>query len=270
MARSAFVIGSAPLPRSPLPGASEHTRTEKTTLTEKAYDGLRQDIVTGALAPGQPLRMALLAQRYDMGFSPLREALNRLQAERLVISVALRGFSVAPLSIGEMWDATEARILIESQALRLSIRHGDDAWEAEIVGCLHALVLQATRAVSRPEKARALEQRHYAFHRALVAACGSAWLLEFFARLYLESERYRHPVLVPRSTGTSPKTPPEATQRDLQGEHDALAKAALTRDADLACTLLAEHYRRTAKHVEGLLAGEDMKTGSQQHDEPMR
>jgi GntR family transcriptional regulator, carbon starvation induced regulator len=76
--------------------------TKPITLAEKAYDALRYDIVTGDLKPGQPLRMAQLAARYDMGFSPLREALNRLQAERLVTSVALKGFSVAPLSLDEM------------------------------------------------------------------------------------------------------------------------------------------------------------------------
>ena len=54
------------------------------------------------MAPGSPLRLADLSARYDMGFSPLREALNRLQAERLVIAEALRGFRVAPLSLDEM------------------------------------------------------------------------------------------------------------------------------------------------------------------------
>ena len=98
------------------------------TLAEKAYEGLRHDIVTGALKPGQPLRMAQLSARYDMGFSPLREALNRLQAERLVTSVALKGFTVAPLSMAEMWDATNTRILIEGRALRLSIEAGGDEW----------------------------------------------------------------------------------------------------------------------------------------------
>ena len=64
------------------------------TLAEKAYDNLRQDIVRGAFVPGSPLRLADLGERYGMGFSPLREALNRLQSERLVTSESLRGFRV--------------------------------------------------------------------------------------------------------------------------------------------------------------------------------
>lgn len=219
------------------------------TLAEKAYDALRRDIVRGALKPGAPLRMAQLSARYEMGFSPLREALNRLQAERLVTSVALKGFSVAPLSMEEMWDATNTRILIESRALRLSIDLGGDEWEAGIVGSLHALLLQAARGTATEEDARALETRHHAFHRALLAACGSGWLMEFFQRLYVESERYRHPVLAPRAGDPTRDVP-----RDIQAEHEALAKATLARDADLACALLADHYRRTAQRLDGLMA----------------
>ncbi len=214
------------------------------TLAEKAYDALRRDIVSGALKPGAPLRMAQLSDRYGMGFSPLREALNRLQAERLVTSVALKGFSVAPLSMAEMWDATNTRILIESRALRLSIELGGDEWEAGIVGALHALLLQAARGTASEEDARALEARHHAFHHALLSACGSGWLMDFFQRLYVESERYRHPMLAPR---------PGEPARDVQAEHEALAKATLARDADLACALLADHYRRTAQRVERMM-----------------
>lgn len=223
---------------------------EPMTLAEKAYDALRRDIVSGALKPGAPLRMAQLSDRYGMGFSPLREALNRLQAERLVTSVALKGFSVAPLSMAEMWDATNTRSLIESRALRLSIEQGGDEWEAGIVGALHALLLQAARGTASEDDARALEARHHAFHHALLSACGSGWLMEFFQRLYVESERYRHPMLAPR---------PGEPARDVQAEHEALAKATLARDADLACALLADHYRRTAQRVERMMTRPDQQ-----------
>jgi GntR family transcriptional regulator, carbon starvation induced regulator len=217
------------------------------TLAETAYGALRYDIVRGALTPGQPLRLAVLSERYGMGFSPLREALNRLQAERLVTSVALRGFSVAPLSMADMWDATNTRILIEQRALRLSITQGDDTWEAGIVGALHALMLQATRAASgQDEQLRALEDRHHAFHQALIGACGSSWLMDFFQRLYVEAERYRYPMLSARSV---------ENHRDIQAEHSALAQAVLARQADQACDLLAEHYSRTARFIQAQATG---------------
>ena len=155
---------------------------EPATLGEAAYQRLRADIVAGALEAGKPLRLEALRHRYGLSYSPLREALMRLQSERLVLSTALRGFSVAPLSRKEMKDVTETRILIECEALRRSMRDGDDDWEASIVAAFHALSLQAerqSRLSGNMEAADmlAMEQRHHQFHRALIAHCGSPRLL---------------------------------------------------------------------------------------------
>ena len=209
------------------------------TLSEKAYAALRQDIIRGVLTSGSPLRMAELSSRYDMGFSPLREALNRLQSERLVVAEALRGFKVAPLSLAEMQDAIASRILIEGDALRAAIRNGDDAWAAAIVAALYALKLQVARSGAEADIWE-LEARHYAFHRALLAACGSPWRLEFFDRLYAATERYRIPILL---------NPSRPTGRDIQAEHSALAEATLARDADAAVALLTAHYQRSAELI---------------------
>src|SRR6476620_7608245 len=144
---------------------------EPAMLSEVAYQQLRRDIVAGVFEAGKPLRLEALRQRYGLSFSPLREALMRLQSERLVLSTALRGFSVAPLSREEMKDATETRILIESEALRRSMRDGDDDWEAGIVAAFHALSRQVERqsrlsGVDAVDM-HAMDERHYQFHRAL-------------------------------------------------------------------------------------------------------
>jgi GntR family carbon starvation induced transcriptional regulator len=212
------------------------------TLSEKAYFAIRRDIIQGVLAAGQPLRMADLSARYDMGFSPLREALSRLQVERLVHAEALRGFRVAPLSIAEMQDAIDTRIVLECDALRLSIQYGDDDWSAAIVAALYALKLQVDRAAKGNVDVWEIESRHYAFHRALLSACQSPWRLEFFDRLYAATERYRVPFLI----GSSP---PSLQGRDIHAEHSALAEAILARDKDRSSRLLAEHYDRTADFI---------------------
>ncbi|HKU08507.1 MAG TPA: GntR family transcriptional regulator, partial [Bradyrhizobium sp.] len=131
--------------------------SEPATLGEAAYQRLRADIVVGTFKAGEPLRLEALRQRYGLSFSPLREALMRLQSERLVLSTALRGFSVAPLSRAEIEDATEMRILIESEALRRSMRNGDDDWEADIVAAFHALNLQVERQSRTSGKAEAAD-----------------------------------------------------------------------------------------------------------------
>lgn len=223
-------------------------RLETGTLAEVAYGKLRRDIINGVFAPGQPLRLELLKQRYGLSFSPLREALNRLQAERLVDSG--RGFSVAPLSVEEMWDVTETRILIECQALRRSIENGDDHWETAIVAAFHALDLQVrrTRMSGRPrneDDEAALESRHHDFHHALIAGCRSRRLLDLADQLYVETERYRRPTL----TGDTNS----AVARDVPEEHRQIMQAVLARHTDVAADLLASHYRKTSETVEAML-----------------
>jgi GntR family transcriptional regulator, carbon starvation induced regulator len=213
------------------------------TLAEKAYMSLRNDIIRGGLAAGSALKMAELATRYGMGFSPLREALSRLQGERLVSAVSLRGFRVAQLSLDEFEDALKSRLVIESEALRLSIAQGNDDWAAAIVAANYALNLQAGRPAIGNDLWE-LEARHHAFHRALLAACGSRWMLDFFEQLYLATDRYRLPILT--SGAGQPK-------RDLAGEHSALAEATLCRNADLATRLLREHYEATARTIRDCL-----------------
>lgn len=200
------------------------------TLAETAYAALRRDIVTGALAPGLPLRMTLLCDRYGMGMSPVREALNRLQAERLVVAMPLRGFVVAPVSAAELTDTTDTRILIETQALRRSILGGSSDWADTLRATLAALLDAAGADADR------LETLHHGFHRALVAGCGSPRLLELFERLYSESERYRYHALMVEARDGS---------RDLAAEHRAIADAALAGDAEAAVAALTAHYRRT-------------------------
>lgn len=200
------------------------------TLAETAHAALRRDIVSGALAPGQPLRMTMLCDRYGMGMSPVREALNRLHSEGLVVALPLRGFIVAPVSAADVTDTTDTRILIESQALRRSIASGGPDWAAGVRDTLAALLAAAGAGPDR------LETLHHAFHRALVAGCGSPRLLDLFERLYSESERYRYHALTVQARDGS---------RDLAAEHRAIAEAALRGDTPAALAALEAHYRRT-------------------------
>ncbi|HUH86542.1 MAG TPA: FCD domain-containing protein [Pusillimonas sp.] len=229
-----------------LPEASRPAKAS--TLAEQAYVNLKRDILSGELAPGLALRLEFLKQRYQLSFTPLREALNRLNSERLVESIALKGFRVAPLSVKEMQDSMSVRTLIDCEALRRSIERATDDWETNIVAALHALDLATRRKTADDSNAGydEVEQRHLALHRALIAACDSRWLLELSATLYIQTERYRRPMLK-----TSVR---KESSRDVSNEHHAIVDAALNRDADQAVALLTQHYNRTTHLIEASLA----------------
>lgn len=232
----------------PLPPAAGKPAERAVPLSEQAYRNLRRDILNGTLRPDVPLRFEALKERYGLSFSPLREALARLQAERLVSATALRGYRVAEVSLTEMWDAIQTRVLLETAALREAVQQGDEAWEERTDIAFHALERHAARLAARLEPTteaaiEALEERHRQFHEALISGASSRWLRELSATLYTQTERYRRPLLAQRwqRPGNS---------ADIQGEHRALRDAALGRDADLACSLLAAHLRRTGDFIE--------------------
>lgn len=214
------------------------------SLAERTYAQLRADLIAGRLPDGAPLRLDVLRERYGVSLSPLREALSRLQSEHLVVGTAQRGWRVPPLSLEAMWDAIRVRTLLEAEALREAIRHGDDAWEVRMVAALHALRL-AARGKAHIEE---IERRHHAFHRSLLAACPSRWLLDLSDLLYAQTERYRRPVL----DGTR-----REGGRDLDAEHSGLLDAALARDAELAVQRLTAHYRATGEAIASAEAPRD-------------
>lgn len=216
------------------------------TLSEQAYRLMRRDIVDGVLAPNQPLRFEFLKDRYGFSFSPLREALAQLQSERLVVATAQRGYRVADVSLDEMWDAINTRVLIETQALRLAITHGDDDWEGAILSAYHALSRSRARhagAVADDAATEEVERRHRVFHRCLIAACRSRWLLDLSALLYTQTERYRRPLLAKMRADAQ-------RDREIDDHHKDIMDATLGRDADTATELLAAHLRRTGTYIE--------------------
>lgn len=209
------------------------------TLADSAYERLRHDILAGDYPAGSKLAIHALRQRYAIGASPLREALNRLVADGFVSLIGQRGFRVAPVSISDLRDVTRLRILFETEALRDSIACGDDAWEAGIVAAFHRLSkIDDVRAADL----RGWEARNAAFHDALVAACPSPRLRLFRQNLYDQHKRYRS-----LSTGVIVAT------RDIPREHRALMERALARDADGACAMVAAHIQATAEALEARL-----------------
>jgi GntR family transcriptional regulator, carbon starvation induced regulator len=215
------------------------------TIAESIYHRLRQDILWGRLAPGVPLRSDDLRAQYDVGISPLREALTRLASERLVTSIGQRGFRVAPLTTYDVEDTMTTRIVIERDALSRSIENGDIGWETAVVAAFHAL----SRNPIPKEPGRATEEwafHHRQFHMALISACGSRWQMELAGLLFDQAERHR--MLRVKFA------PQRKLKRDTVREHKQIFDAALSRDVKAAVRALERHYETTAKQVIAVLS----------------
>lgn len=224
---------SNPVPEPPVIATGPAISTQASTV----YDRLRDDILTGKLKPGLKLRLKDLIDQYDTGNSPLREALNRLSANGMVLREENRGFRVPPASTDELAELTRTRCWLEEIALRESIAHGDTEWEERIVLAFHWL----SRAAQRKDAAENTsspdwESHHREFHQALISACNSNILMAFCAELSERSFRYRNLAEVV-----------EYRDRHELDEHRELQEVALNRDADLAVELLKKHYKVTSE-----------------------
>ena len=211
------------------------------TLADESYHKLRSDIINGEFEAGTRLTIAKLQTRYNSGAGPLREALNRLTGECIVTSNPQVGFSVSELSISDLKDVTALRNQMECDALRESIRAGDEEWEASIVAAFYKLA-KAHRA--RPRASfEDVERYNQRFHDTLVAACPSKWLLRFRRILFDHHKRYR--ILAFKGVRKS--------RRNVEHEHRLIMDATLNRDVATACRHTKHHIRQTMELCEALL-----------------
>ena len=223
---------------------------EAVSLTERAYRRLRSEILNGDLMPGERLRAAYLQDRFNLGLTPIREALTRLSSENLVELESNRGSRVSEASLPELADLMATRRAIERLCLGAAIERGDAAWEAEIVGSMHLLSRTPLPAsLNDREAAARWEMQHRRFHLALVVACGSQWLLRFWNILADHSERYRKYRLLHHKLA-------QAKVRDVNAEHAAIMAAVLDRDVARATSLMDQHLAATESSVARLLASD--------------
>ncbi|MEZ2297817.1 GntR family transcriptional regulator [Variovorax sp. RCC_210] len=207
------------------------------TRASMVFERLREDILEGRLAPGEKLRIEALETRYEVGASPIREALNRLISVRLVEQFERRGFRVAALSRDDLLDLVRARRLLNEVVVRESLVHGDQAWEDELVLSYHRM-WRCPMTLAEGQTNREWEVLHRRFHAALIAACPSKWLTDFHELLFDASDRYRRL---------------NVRERDLahtRTEHREIMEAAVSRDAPLAVQRLNDSIDTLLSHAD--------------------
>lgn len=228
MAKRAFAQADALAPER-LAGDEPDTSR---TLIERAYAQLRDDIVEGRLAPGEKLRVEHLKDRYGVGAGTLREAITRLVSDALAVAEGQRGFRVAPMAATDLEDLTRLRLHIEIDALRQSIRRGDERWREQLQRAYDEL--SSFEQPIRPELRRQWEGLNTRFHEALIAAQASPWTLKVLRLLARHGERYRRYVIDIPDSG-----------RDVHAEHREIFTLAMDGQEARAALALEAHIRAT-------------------------
>ncbi|MGP4017421.1 GntR family transcriptional regulator [Saccharopolyspora sp. 5N708] len=210
------------------------------TTQEFVLDELRKSIVSGELAPGQPIRQDTIAGRLGVSRVPLREALKTLEAEGQVIYQPHRGYSVAELSLSDLLEVYRMRELLESEAARVAIGRFTDADLTRI-----------TEAQLDVEKAAdggdlvAMIAANRRFHFALLEPSGMPRLLRILRTLWDATDAYR--AVYYNS---------DANRERVRREHDAIVAAAADHRAEELVRLLDEHRRHAVDALRGTITSE--------------
>lgn len=196
---------------------------EQTPLKVQVADQLRRAIVTGRLRPGTVLVESALAQQMHVSRAPVREAVQMLERDGLVETVAYRGTRVKPLTVRDVIETCEMRTVFEVTAVRRVLQSGapvDALW-----GPCRAMEAAAGRG-----DREALVAADEAFHRQLILLSGHQLLTQLWQGLYLRI----HQIMSLRHDR-------DVNLADIAANHPPIVRALAARDAGLAERLIAEH-----------------------------
>lgn len=99
---------------------------QKKKLSDQVYQNLKRDLIIGVYKPGEVILQSELADMYKIGVTPLREALQRLASIHLINNISGMGFVVAPITLSEIQDLCEIRLILEENACRLATQRASD------------------------------------------------------------------------------------------------------------------------------------------------
>ena len=205
--------------------------------TKRAYERIRERIITLKLAPGAVLNEQALAADLDMGLVPVREALKLLAHDSLVVITPRHGLYVADVNVPDLERLSEMRLALEGLSARLAAGRATDD---------DLVVLKALRqeqAATPPDDGRRLFEVDHKFHQAVARAAHNKYLAEGLERLFGLSQRLWYLAL--------PKLGflPGAVEKHLD-----LVQAIESDDGDRAEAIMRQHVQEFYDQVREVLA----------------
>jgi len=191
--------------------------------TQRAYQEIRKKIITLELPPGSPIDEGKLADEFDMGVLPIREAIKLLAHEHLV-DIPPHGIYVSDVNIPDLEEISEVRVLLESFCARQAAKRAD----ADDLIVLETLCEEMT-SIPQSESMRLFNIDHK-FHQAIAQAAHNKYLAQTLERFYGLSQRLWYLVLP--ELGFLPAS---------VEEHLELVKVIISCDSDKAEQIMYDH-----------------------------
>ena len=119
---------------------NHETTGKKTTLTDKIYQDIKDDILTKVFQPGEKLNIKELAREYQVSDTPVKQALQRLAEEKLVVNTPNKGMSVRALTPHELQDIFDMRLMMDTFFVKdiVTTLNYNHALRQQLIDCLEA------------------------------------------------------------------------------------------------------------------------------------
>lgn len=202
-------------------------------LSDQAYQLIRRDIIQCILPPGLKVAQAQLVERYQLSVTPVREALKRLEQEGYVQSIPRFGYLITPVTVQDIEDIYELRLLLEKPAVRMAAQRASDAQLADLQD--HARFSYVYR---DPQSYQEFLQANVGFHTDVAMLSGNRRLAESIGRLLDEMNRIFHLGLEVRDSA-----------EEMKNEHVTLSGALAARNAELAEEIMDDQINRSKQRV---------------------
>lgn len=204
-------------------------------LADRVTEQLRHAILTQEFRPGDRLAAEALAERYAVSATPVRESFARLAGEGLVTPLPQRGVRVSEISVVDMEEIYELRLLLEPMAISRSVAAHTEEWAHRLEQLFERMSEAAGAGPSTLTVAEytAYEEIHVEFHRETMSRCASHWLRRVTDTLLDHSRRFRQVSLALRDDS------------EIAEEHANILHACLDGDPEAAADRHRYHLERT-------------------------
>lgn len=216
-------------------GENGHT----VSLRQQAYEQIKQKIVSLKLAPGSVIDEAALQAELNLGRTPIREALQRLALEKLVVIIPRRGMFVADIGVMDLQRLFEVRLILEGVAARLAAQRGTpEHWQRMEAALAN---LPAENESANNQTIIAIDQT---CHEIIYEAVDNEFLKDSLVTMYALSLRLWYFAL--SKIGN---------MRSAILEHVTILEALKAGDAERAATLLEQHIRQFQEEIQAVMLG---------------
>lgn len=209
-------------------------------LSDQAYELIKRDIVQCRLTPGAEISETALTKLYGFGKAPIRVALLRLSQDNLVSSMPRRGYTVTPITIRNVQELYELRIILEPAAARRATSHCDIP---ELIAlCKRLRYSDGANANNTSEYLEA----HFAFHVAIARAAGNERITHLIESLLNDMARIIH--FGEFAPGRHLEKL-DADHRVQEQQHEAIVESLAAGDADVVEKVMQDHIEHSLMMV---------------------